>query len=155
MTIIQHPISGVVAVGTVTGDVLYSFPYTVQPTEHVAPVMLKAFQAVWDALPDVLGAHGAGRFDLLVRQSSGTAEAVPTYWQSGLSAGGLCGLVARRLRQIRAGVQALQPRPAPVEVFEVLDPPKDYSSVDWVQPNVSDADRVRQQLASIIWKEYE
>lgn len=159
MNIIQHPTSGVVAVGTVTGDVLYSFPYSVPHSDPVGPVLLQAFQAIWDALPEVLGLHGTGRFDLLVRQSSNGGEAVPTYWQSGLSAGALTGLVARRLRQLRAAVHpvAQHPRDHGVTVTEVLEPleRRDVGSVEWVQPKLSAEEQVREQLASIIWGEYQ
>lgn len=152
MNIIQHPVSGVVAVGTVTGELLYSFPYSVPDTDPVGPVMLQAFSAVWVALPDVLGANGAGRFDLLVRQSTGGGEAVPTYWQSGLSAGALCGLVARRLRQLRAAVHVPQrPHSTGVTVTEAPDD----GSVQWEQPKLTAVEQVREQLASLVWAEYQ
>ena len=152
VNIIQHPVSGVVAVGTVTGDLLYSFPYSVPHTDPVGPVMLQAFSAIWDAIPDVLSVNGAGRFDLLVRQSTGGGEAIPTYWQSGLSAGALCGLVARRLRSLRAAVDTpRRPHSSGVTVTEVADD----GTVQWVPPaRIDHAEQVREQLSAIVWAEY-
>jgi len=125
-------ISGAVLVGTISGDVLYSAPYSASDGAPVGPVMLQAFELVWQALPEVLAQHGQGRFDLMVKQSTERGEEAATLWQSGLSAGALCGVVARKLLKLRMTVYAPQPRPQHdgVTVTEVHDD----GSIEWVPP---------------------
>lgn len=144
-------IAGAVLVGTLAGEVLYTAPYSTSDGAPVAPELLKSFQLVWDALPEVLGANGAGRFDLMVRQAvEGHPEAV-TYWNSGMSAGALCGLVARRVRDLRAAVYAPQrnPRQYGVTVTEVHGDRTEM--IEWIPPKpVDHTEQIRQQLSAII-----
>lgn len=138
-------IAGTVLVGTVSGNVLYSAPYLSEGGAPVAPKVLQAFQLVWDALPEVLGANGEGRFDLMVQQQTeGQREQVTTYWQSGLSAGALCGQVARRLRLLRSAVyaphQRTQSHPG-LDITEVSD----SGVIEWVSPE----ERVLHTLAQV------
>lgn len=144
-------VSGAVLIGTVAGSVLYTAPYETSDGAPVAPQLLKAFQLCWNAVPDVLGLHGSDRFDLVVRQrAEGCTEEAITYWQSGLSAGALCGLIARRLRQLRAAVDTPQrPHTKGVEVTEVID------AIEWVPPaKVDHSAAVLQQLSDLVWGEY-
>lgn len=146
-------VAGAVLIGTVTGNVLYSAPFCTSDGAPVAPQILKALQLCWDALPDVLGAPD--RFDFMVRQrSEGAPEEVVTYWQSGLSAGALCGLVARRLRDLRHAVDAPHRRELQgVTVTEVA--PRNFDAIEWVPPApVDHAEAIRQQLGAIVWGEY-
>lgn len=122
-------IAGAVLVGTVTGDILYSSPYSASDGAPVADALLGSFELVWQALPEVLASAGQHRFDLMVRQATeGQHEEAVLFWDSGLSAGALCGAVSRKLLKLRMQVyggtsqRAPQPEPSPgVEVFEVLD----------------------------------
>lgn len=133
-------IAGVVQVGTITGAVLYSAPYESSGGAPVARELLRSFEATWNALPEVLAAEGDGRFDLVVRQRH-PSDAV-LYWNSGLSAGALAGVVSRRLLKLRMQVHPASF--APVEVREVPDD----GTVDW-HP-VDHTEQVRQQLHAII-----
>lgn len=136
-------ISGAVLVGTVAGDVLYSAPYAASDGAPVSPVMLQAFELVWQSLPEVLSQHGQGRFDLMVKQSTERGEESAVLWQSGLSAGALCGVVARKLLKLRMAVYVPHPRPHRngVTVTEVLDD----GSIEWVPP----VERVLNTLAAV------
>lgn len=143
MSILSKPspvVTGVVQVGTLTGSVLYSAPYEAPDGQPVAPPMLKSFAMVWDALPEVLAAHGVGRFDLIVRQHQPHDSVV--YWNSGLTAGALAGVVSRKLLALRRQVHPASY--APVEVTEV----QDDGTIEW-HP-VDHAQQVREQLSAII-----
>lgn len=140
-------IAGSVSIGTITGDTLYTAPYEANDGAPVAQAQLKAFELVWQALPEVLSSTGTGRFDLIVTQASEGNVPVPTLWDSGLSPGGLCGAVARKLLKLRMERHRVQRQRKPLAAVEVTELPLD-AAIEWATPeSVDHRQRVLDSLA--------
>ncbi len=82
----------------------------VPPGAHVAPVLFSALEALWARLPAVLDRHGQSRFDFLIRQhTDGIEEPADLLWQSGMNAGTLFSVVARKLLKAQAAASQVHP----------------------------------------------
>lgn len=148
-------ILGVISIGTLTGFTVCAEQYEADDSAPVAYHMVRALDAVWSALPDVLRALPDGtRYDFLIRQVAQGHAPADLYWSSGMSSAVLLGTVARKLAKVRHACSATLAPPRALEVTEM--PFADLSQFVPVPPapRVNHVDHVRAALRRLIHGEH-